>query len=123
MEMLVGWGRTQKSLKLQVWALGKLRETGSLPAHSSWQRSLKQQLARHPQSRSREHQVVMVNVFNLSIWESESVDVCEFKASMVYKVSSRTARAVTQRNPVLTHPPPAKTRQDSKECMLCPPFA
>ena len=28
------------------------------------------------------------------------VDICKFKASLVYKVSSRTARAVTQRNPV-----------------------
>ena len=27
-------------------------------------------------------------------------DFCEFKASLVYKVSSRTARTVTQRNPV-----------------------
>ena len=29
------------------------------------------------------------------------VDLCEFEASLVYKASSRTARAVTQRNPVL----------------------
>ena len=28
------------------------------------------------------------------------VDFCEFKTSLVYKASSRTARAVTQRNPV-----------------------
>jgi hypothetical protein len=28
------------------------------------------------------------------------VDICEFKASLVYKASSKTARA-TQRNPVL----------------------
>ena len=28
-------------------------------------------------------------------------DLCEFEASLVYKASSRTARAVTQRNPVL----------------------
>ena len=27
-------------------------------------------------------------------------DLCEFKASLVYKVSSRRAMAVTQRNPV-----------------------
>ena len=27
-------------------------------------------------------------------------DLWEFKASLVYRVSSRTARAVTQRNPV-----------------------
>ena len=29
------------------------------------------------------------------------VDLCEFEASLVYRASSRTARAVTQRNPVL----------------------
>ena len=29
------------------------------------------------------------------------VDLSEFEASLVYKVSSRTARAATQRNPVL----------------------
>ena len=29
------------------------------------------------------------------------LDLCEFKASLVYLVSSRTARTVTQRNPVL----------------------
>ena len=29
------------------------------------------------------------------------VDLCEFTASLVYKESSRTAMAVTQRNPVL----------------------
>jgi hypothetical protein len=28
-------------------------------------------------------------------------DLCEFKANLVYRVSSSTARAVTQRNPLL----------------------
>ena len=28
------------------------------------------------------------------------MDLCEFEASLVYRVRSRTARAVTQRNPV-----------------------
>ena len=28
-------------------------------------------------------------------------DLCEFEVSLVYTASSRTARAVTQRNPVL----------------------
>jgi hypothetical protein len=37
------------------------------------------------------------------------VDLCEFKASLVSKVSSRTVRAVTQRNPVL------KTKKGEKE--------
>jgi hypothetical protein len=38
------------------------------------------------------------------------VDLCEFKASCVYKVSSRRAR-ITQRNPVLKN----KTKQTNKQ--------
>jgi hypothetical protein len=40
---------------------------------------------------------VVVHDFNPSTWESE---ISEFKANLVYRVSSRPARA-TQRNPVL----------------------
>ena len=36
------------------------------------------------------------------------MDLCEFKANLVYTSSSRTARAVTQRNPV------SKNKQTSK---------
>ena len=32
--------------------------------------------------------------------KERQADLSEFKASLVYKVSSRTARTVTQRNPV-----------------------
>ena len=41
-----------------------------------------------------------------STWEAEAdrVDLNEFKASLVYRVSSRTARTVSQRNPVSTLP-------------------
>jgi hypothetical protein len=39
-----------------------------------------------------------VHAFNPSTWEAEACGF-EFKASLVYRVSSRTARA-TQRNPV-----------------------
>ena len=39
------------------------------------------------------------------------VGLCKFKASLVYKVSSRTARAVTQRNPIKTK----KKKKDLKE--------
>jgi|UPI00001F4812 hypothetical protein len=42
----------------------------------------------------------MVQAFNLSTQESEAVDLCEFKASLVYIVSSRTARP-TQRDQVV----------------------
>jgi hypothetical protein len=37
--------------------------------------------------------------FNPSTWEAEAGEALELKASLVYRVSSRTARA-TQRNPV-----------------------
>jgi hypothetical protein len=43
--------------------------------------------------------VVVAHTFDPSAWKAESRWISEFKASLVYKVSSRTARA-TQRNPV-----------------------
>jgi hypothetical protein len=46
---------------------------------------------------------VVAHTFNPSTWEA---GISEFKASLVYKVSSRTARA-TQRNPV------SKTKQNN----------
>ena len=42
-------------------------------------------------------QVVVAHTFNPSTWEADR-QISEFKASLVYKVGSRTARAV-QRNP------------------------
>ena len=41
----------------------------------------------------------MAHTFNPSTWEAEAGRISEFEASLVYKVSSRTARAI-QRNPV-----------------------
>jgi hypothetical protein len=49
---------------------------------------------------------VVVHAFNPSTQEAEA-GLSEFKASLVYKVSSRTTRA-TQRNPVLKN----KTKQN-----------
>jgi len=43
--------------------------------------------------------LIVVHTFNPSTWESKASELCEFKASLVYIVSSKTARA-TQRNPV-----------------------
>jgi hypothetical protein len=43
-------------------------------------------------------QGVVAQAFNPSTWEAEAGEV-EFEASLIYRVSSRTARA-TQRNPV-----------------------
>jgi hypothetical protein len=40
--------------------------------------------------------------------------ISEFEASLVYRVSSRTARA-TQRNPDSTHPPPTPKKKKEKE--------
>jgi hypothetical protein len=42
---------------------------------------------------------VVAYTFNLSTWEAEVGRFLIFKASLVYRVSSRTARAI-QRNPV-----------------------
>jgi len=56
---------------------------------------------------------VVLHAFNLSIWEAEAGGSLEFKASLVYRVSSRIARA-TQRNPVLKNPK-TKPNQPNKK--------
>ena len=43
---------------------------------------------------------MVTHTFNLNTWEAEAGVLCEFKASLINRASSRTARAVTQRNPV-----------------------
>ena len=40
---------------------------------------------------------VVVLTFNLSTWEEKQMNLCESKASLVYKANSRTART-TQRS-------------------------
>jgi hypothetical protein len=53
---------------------------------------------------------MVAHAFNPSTWEAEAGGgrrISEFEASLVYRVSSRTARA-TQRNPVLNPPTPPK---------------
>ena len=42
---------------------------------------------------------VVAHAFNPSTWEARGRRISEFEASLIYKVSSRTARAI-QRNPV-----------------------
>jgi hypothetical protein len=44
--------------------------------------------------------------------------ISEFEASLVYKVSSRTARAI-QRNPVLKKPKRKKKGKKKKKKVLC----
>ena len=42
-------------------------------------------------------------------------NLCEFEASLVYRVSSRTARAVTQRNPVSKNQSPSTIKKVWKD--------
>jgi hypothetical protein len=42
---------------------------------------------------------MVAHTFNPSTWEAEAGEISELEASLVYKVSSRTARTI-QRNPV-----------------------
>ena len=43
---------------------------------------------------------MVAQTFNSRTEEAEAGDLCEFRASLIYRVSSRIARA-TQRNPVM----------------------
>jgi len=44
---------------------------------------------------------VVIHTFIVPAFRRQKqVDLCEFETSLVYKVSSRTVGAVTQRNPV-----------------------
>ena len=53
--------------------------------------------------KTKQGRMVVVHIFNPRTQEAESRQISEFKASLVYRGSSRTARA-TQRNPVLKKP-------------------
>jgi hypothetical protein len=62
---------------------------------------------------------VVAHAFNLSTREAEAGGFLEFEASLVYRVSSRTARA-TQRNSVLKQtnkqtPTTKKTQEQKKK--------
>ena len=43
---------------------------------------------------------MVVHAFSVSTPEAEEGGYCEFEASLVYRANSRTARTVTQKNPV-----------------------
>jgi hypothetical protein len=58
---------------------------------------------------------VVAHAFNPSTWEAEA-DEFEFKASLVYRVSCRTARA-TQRNTVLKKQQQQKKKKKEKKEM------
>jgi hypothetical protein len=62
---------------------------------------------------------VVAHAFNPSTWEAEailSLRISEFEASLVYRVSSRTARA-TQRNPVSKNQKKKKEKEKKKESL------
>ena len=52
---------------------------------------------------------MVVHAFNPALGTQRQVDLCEFKASVMYKASSRTVRA-THRNPVS-----GKTNKNKRE--------
>jgi hypothetical protein len=52
---------------------------------------------------------MVAHAFNPSTLGGRGRWISEFEVSLVYKVSSRTARTI-QRNPVSTYPPPQKKR-------------
>jgi hypothetical protein len=59
--------------------------------------------------------VVVAQAFNPSTWEAEAGrQISEFEASLVYKVSSSTARAI-QRKPVSKNKKQNKTKQNNKK--------
>ena len=47
--------------------------------------------------------VAAAHAFGNSTRRQRQANLCEFEANLVYKVSSRIARAVAQRNPVSKH--------------------
>jgi hypothetical protein len=57
---------------------------------------------------------VVAHAFNHSTWEAEAGGFLSFQASLVYRVSSRRARA-TQRNPVSKN---KKTKQNKKKIVM-----
>lgn len=50
------------------------------------------------------------------------MNLCEFKASLVYRGSARTDSKAIQRNPVPPPPPPPKKKKKKKELRLYCPF-
>ena len=57
----------------------------------------------------------MIHSFNPSTREAEADSLCEFEASLVYTVSSRTASTVIQRNPALKNKQKAYNKKKNKQ--------
>jgi hypothetical protein len=59
---------------------------------------------------------VVAHAFNPSTWKAEAGrQISEFEASLVYRVSSRTARSI-QRNPVSKTKKTKKQKQKNRPC-------
>jgi hypothetical protein len=60
-----------------------------------------------------------VHAFNPSTWEAEAGEISEFEASLVYRMSSRTARAI-QKNPVSKNKTKTKNPNGKKKLPPAP---
>ena len=54
----------------------------------------------------------------LALGSQRQVDLCEFEASLVYIESSRTARTIIQRNPILKTKQQNKTHEETGEVFI-----
>ena len=57
----------------------------------------------------------MAHAFNPSSWEAEADKSLEFEASLVYRVSSRTAKAIGWRKLLTLTPPPTPVLEGEGE--------
>ena len=110
---------------IEIYDSGRWGAKSKAVADSAWLHHGPFKLSSHPveaPSLSYVSQAVAAHAFNPSTWEAEERQISEFKVSMVYKVSSRTARA-TQRNPVSKNQnqPTKQTKkhQKTKKSLLC----
>ena len=55
---------------------------------------------------------LVAHTFNPSTQEAEQAGLCEFETSLVYRMSSRTARSIAQRSPILKE---NKTNEQKRE--------
>ena len=58
----------------------------------------------------------------LALGLQRQADLCEFKASLIYKVSFRTTRAIKQRNPVLKQQNKTKQNQTKRKIVAMTTF-
>ena len=79
---------------IEIYDSGRWGAKSKAVADSAWLHHGPFKLSSHPveaPSLSYVSQAVAAHAFNPSTWEAEERQISEFKVSMVYKVSSRTA--------------------------------